>query len=193
MNHQGTQILETDRLILRPFCPDDAPAMFRNWAGDPEVTRFLRWSAHESPDASREILTQWISQYEDPAFYQWAIVLKSSGDEPIGSISVVEQDERIDMAHVGYCIGRPWWHQGITSEALARILRFLFEQVGANRVESQHDPNNPNSGKVMEKCGMRYEGTLRQGDRSNRGRVDAALYSILAADYAQGTWPGEIK
>lgn len=63
------------------------------------------------------------------------------------------------------------------------IIPFFFEEVGANRIESQHDPNNPNSGKVMQKCGMQYEGTLRQADHSNQGIVDACMYAILAEDY----------
>lgn len=66
------------------------------------------------------------------------------------------------MAHIGYCIGEKWWHQGITSEALQHVINFLIDEVGMNRIEAVHDSQNPNSGKVMKKCGMKYEGTLRQ-------------------------------
>ena len=68
--------------------------------------------------------------------YTPAIVLPST-------ISVVEQDDRVGKAAIGYCIGRPWWRQGYTSEALSRIIDFLIAGVGVNRVESWHDPNNP--------------------------------------------------
>lgn len=87
------------------------------------------------------------------------------------------------MAHIGYCVGRKWWRQGIASEALSGVISFLFNAVKVNRIEAQHDPDNPNSGKVMEKCGMRYEGTRRQADFNNRGIVDAAMYSLLASEY----------
>ncbi|HZK55225.1 MAG TPA: GNAT family protein [Desulfosporosinus sp.] len=60
---------------------------------------------------------------------------------------------------------------------------FLFDEVKVNRIESQHNPNNPNSGKVMVKCGLKYEGILRQADFSNRGIVDAAIYSLLSNEY----------
>lgn len=73
--------------------------------------------------------------------------------------------------------------KGITSEAFLAVIEFLFEEVKVNRIESQHDPMNPNSGKVMLKYGLRYEGTLRQADFSNKGRVDAAMYSLLAQEY----------
>jgi ribosomal-protein-alanine N-acetyltransferase len=89
----------------------------------------------------------------------------------------------LDIVHIGYCIGSKWWGQGITTEAFAGIIPFLFEEVGVNRIESQHDPNNPGSGKVMVKCGLKYEGTLRQADFSNKGIVDASMYSILSSEY----------
>ncbi len=87
--------------------------------------------------------------------------------------------------HIGYCIGSRWWHQGITSEAFRAVIAYLFKEVGANRIESQHDPNNPHSGDVMKKCGLRYEGTLRQADYSNKGIVDACMYSILRSEFEE--------
>lgn len=77
------------------------------------------------------------------------------------------------MVHIGYCIGRNWWHQGGMSEDLMMLIAFFFDEVGANRIESRHDPGNPHSGMVMKKCGMKYEGTLRSSDRNNQGICDA--------------------
>ena len=182
MQHRGTQTIETNRLILRRFVPEDAQAAFRNWMRDPAVTEFLTWDPHPDPEHTGELLRKWCAEYEKRDYYQWAIELKEIG-EPIGSISVVKQDEKTEMAHIGYCIGKPWWHRGYTSEALAAVIDFLFREVGVNRIETQHDPANPHSGGVMRKCGMQYEGTLRQAIRSNRGITDAAIYSILANEY----------
>lgn len=111
-----------------------------------------------------------------------AIVPKST-DEPIGTISVTDLDERTGKVHIGYCIGSKWWHSGFTSEAFSAIISFFFEEVGARRIESMHDPENPNSGRVMKKCGLIYEGTLRKSDWSNKGIVDACMYGMLASDY----------
>lgn len=180
---RGTRKLETERLILRRFDISDAEAMFRNWANDPLVTKYLMWPPHKDVSVSREVLEDWTSRYDDDSFYQWAIVLKSNGPEPIGSISIVRQDEHIGMVHVGYCIGKDWWHQGITTEALAELIRFFFEEVKANRIESRHDPRNENSGKVMEKCGLVYEGTVKQGDSNNQGICDYSMYGLVAKDY----------
>jgi ribosomal-protein-alanine N-acetyltransferase len=156
--------------------------MFHNWASDPEVTTFLRWPAHPDLDVSRSLLSQWCQSYADVDYYQWAIEPKESG-QPIGAIGVVGADDNISMVDIGYCIGQPWWHQGYTSEALAEVIRFFFEEVGVNRIEAEHDTRNPNSGKVMAACGMRHEGTLRQRMTPNAGIGDAAIYSILADDY----------
>lgn len=182
MRHKGTIKIETERLLLRPFRETDALAMYKNWESDPKVTEFLRWKAYTNPEDVLEILHEWIESYASPDFYQWAIVLKSI-NEPIGTISVVEKNERLNMVHIGYCIGSKWWNQGVTSEAFFAIIPFFFREVGVNRIEAQHDPNNPNSGKVMEKCGLKYEGTLRQADWSNKGIVDACMYSLLAEEF----------
>lgn len=181
MKHLGTQPLETSRLLLRRFTMDDAQAMYDNWASDPEVTRFLTWPAHESSAVSEMVLSDWIQAYEKENNYQWAIELKSIG-QPIGSISVVSRNDKAQLVHIGYALGRSWWRQGIMSEALQAVMEYLFEEVGVNRIESRHDPNNPNSGKVMMKCGMKYEGTLRQSDWNNQGICDASWYALLAEE-----------
>lgn len=181
MKHCGTQRLETDRLILRRFVIEDAEAMYRNWAADEDVTKYLTWPAHSSVEVSRSVLEDWVGGYTDES-YLWAIVPKDNGDEPIGSIAVVDMREDIAMAHIGYCIGKAWWHKGIMSEALKAVMDFLFDVVEVQRIESRHDPRNPNSGKVMEKCGMKYEGTLRCSDRNNQGICDACYYGLLKGE-----------
>lgn len=182
MNHKGTKTLYTERLTLRPFRLSDAQAMYDNWANDPEVTRFLTWQPHENAQATAKLLKRWIADYKDPEYYQWAICPKET-DEPIGSISVVAIVEERDIVSIGYCIGRKWWHQGITSEAFEAVIRFMFDEVGVNRLEARHNVFNPNSGGVMKKCGLTYEGTLRQAATDNTGLMDLSVYSILRSEY----------
>ena len=181
ITHKGTQELSTTRLILRRFTMDDAQAMYANWASDPEVTKFLTWPAHSSVEVTGTVLQSWVGGYAKEDFYQWAIVLKELG-EPIGSITVGNHDDNVGKAHIGYCMGRAWWHQGIMSEALRAVIDFLFDEVGMQRVEARHDPKNPHSGGVMQKCGMQFEGTMRRADHSNQGLCDASWYAILSDD-----------
>ncbi|MDI9488382.1 MAG: GNAT family N-acetyltransferase [Bacillota bacterium] len=182
MEHKGTVTIETKRLLLRRFKESDIPAAYNNWMNDDKVTEFLRWPTHKSIDDTRKVIKDWIDLYKNKDFYQWAIVLKEI-DQPIGTISVVNMNDRLDIVHIGYCIGSKWWNRGITSEAFLSIIPFLFYDVKVNRIESQHDPNNIASGKVMLKCGLKYEGILRQADFNNKGIVDAVMYSLLASEY----------
>lgn len=185
MTHLGTVMLESERLILRPFRLDDAQAMYDNWACDLVVTKYLTWPAHESVSVSLRVLEEWVSHYNEPGYYQWAIVLKENGSQPIGSIGVVQMDDSIRMVHIGYSLGRNWWSKGIMSEAFAAVIRFFFREVGMNRIEARHDSHNIASGRVMQKCGMTYEGTHRQAAWSNQGVCDCACYAILAEDYTR--------
>lgn len=182
MKHLGTKRIETDRLILRPFTPEDGEAMFRNWASDSEVTKYLTWPTHAAPGVSRWVVEDWVSHYDEAKFYQWAIVLKDLG-EPIGSISVVKMNEEAQWVEIGYCIGQSWWRRGIMSEALGTLIQFFFEQVGVARIQATHDPRNPNSGLVMAKCGMKKEGVLRCTGRNNQGICDEVVYGILREEY----------
>ena len=182
MNHLGTKRIETERLILRPFVMEDAEAMYRNWASDPEVTKFLSWPTYQSVDTACEILDIWTKQYSDNTFYQWAIELKEIG-EVIGSISVVNFDERVDMVEIGFCIGKAFWGHGIMTEAFLAVIDFLFGEVNVQRIEAGHDPNNPASGAVQRKCGLKYEGTLRRSIRSNQGITDKVVLAILKEEW----------
>lgn len=182
MNHIGTKTIETERLILRQFTMEDSQAMFENWASDDEVTKYLTWPTHTSEEISKSILRDWVDSYKMPDTYNWAITLKSLNNQPIGNIAVVELREKAKVAQLGYCIGRNWWHQGIMSEALSAVKDFLFDEAGFNRIEAKHDCNNPHSGQVMMKCGLKYEGTLHQADWNNQGICDCCIYGLIKAD-----------
>ena len=101
----------------------------------------------------------------------------------VGAITVVEHDDRTAKIHIGYCIGRPWQRKGYMSEALSALVEFFFTQVGAGRIESLHDPNNPASGKVMLNCGLLPEALLRKADWNNQGIVDACMHALLREDW----------
>lgn len=182
MTHKGTATLETDRLILRRFTLDDSDAMFKNWASDPEVTKYLGWYPHESPNATRELLTKWCENYESPRVYNWAIVPRNF-TEPIGSIGSVKLDEAAQCIEIGYCMGKAWWRKGIMPEAFAAVIKYLFEKVGVNRIQAGYNPLNGASGAVMRKCGLKCEGTERQS-RVYKGKlIDHTFYAILAEEY----------
>jgi ribosomal-protein-alanine N-acetyltransferase len=182
MTHKGTITLETERLILRRFELTDAEAMFRNWANDPEVSKFLTWQLHETIEVTRGVIENWVNSCEAADKYEWAIELKSLG-EPIGSIAAMKPNEKVRSVDIGYCIGKAWWHNGYVAEALTAVVKFLFEEVGVNRINAIHDPQNPNSGAVMRKAGFTFEAAKRQAGFNNQGICGHCEYAILAEDY----------
>lgn len=173
----GTATLDTERLILREFKIEDAEDMYDHWASDEKVTHYLTWPPHKSVEDTRGLLTSWIQSYENGDSYNWGIVVKDK-NTLIGNISVTNIDYKTNTVEVGYCIGRDYWGHGYVVEALKEVISYLFKE-GYDLVRARHDKNNPNSGRVMQKAGMKYEGTLRKFAKNNQGVVDDVVYSIL--------------
>lgn len=183
LNHQGTIKLKTRRLILRKFENEDYKEMYRNWASDPEVTRYLTWPTHKNYYITEDVLKSWTENYFHNNYYQWAIYFNEC-NSLIGSISIMNIDENNLNCEVGYCISKKYWNMGITTEAFNEIIKYGFEEIGFERIAARHDIDNFVSGKVMEKCGLKYEGTLRKILKNNKGElVDCKYYSILKNEY----------
>lgn len=182
MNHLGTVILETKRLRLRPFKEGDVTDMYNNWASSDNVTRYLTWPTHESKEITKMIVDLWVSKNEEEKNYQWCIEWKAN-HQAIGSFGVVSLDEDIDAVEIGYCIGEKYWNKGISTEAFKEVIKFFFEEVKCNRIFAKHDLKNPNSGIVMKKAGLEYEGTLPEAGRNNTGICNIAIYGITRKMY----------
>ena len=177
MKHAGTQRIETDRLIIRRFELNDAEMMFRNWTNDSIVTRYMRWQAHETVETTKEVLQHWVDGYKDNNCYHWGICFKEG--EIIGSIGIFVTSEHDFSAEAGYCIGRKWWSQGVVSEALKAVLNYMFTHTDIERIGAYHAVENPASGRVMEKAGMKFEGLVKHQFRNNYGFYDCNLYGII--------------
>lgn len=167
MIHCGTIKLETKRLTLRKIRLTDASPMFNTWASDSEVTRYLTWMAHDNVSVTQMIVNMWVNGYKNPNFYQWGITLTDTG-KLIGTIGAVKVDENTNSIEIGYAIGKKYWNNGYTTEALEAIINFFFDQVGVDKVCARHDQNNPASGKVMIKCNMHYtHSTIEKNNSSD--------------------------
>jgi Acetyltransferases, including N-acetylases of ribosomal proteins len=155
LNHVGTRTLETERLILRRFDENDADDMYNNWVTDPEVSRFWSWTPHKNIEETKFYINKWIAEYSNPAVYHWVIVLKSIA-QAVGYIYI--EDNADDTVSVHYALSRKHWNHGIMSEACKCVIDFAFSAFGVNGISTRHHAENPASGRVMQKCGMRYVG-----------------------------------
>jgi ribosomal-protein-alanine N-acetyltransferase len=121
----------------------------------------MRWEPHRSIKETELKINDWINRYKNNNFYQWAITFKDI-DEPIGAFGLFVVNENGMTGDIAYIISRKYWGMSIATEALKTVLKFAFEVVGFNRIESYHSVNNPASGKVMQKAGMKLEGLAEQ-------------------------------
>lgn len=173
--------LFTPRLTLRPVRMSDAADLYE-YSRDPEVARHVLWDAHRSIHQTRAYIRYLLRQYRNAAPSTFAIALRDTG-KVVGTIGFMWVQPENRSAEVGYSLSRAFWNQGYMSEALRAVVDFGFGQLGLNRIEAQHECDNPASGHVMQNAGMRHEGTLRQR-LYNKGRfVDVELYAIVRADH----------
>ena len=144
-------VLETDRLRLRPLAPGDAQAAFA-WLGDPEVNRFMPYALYTSAEQAREWLES-LAESDDPTL-EFGFVRKSDG-LLIGSGGIGPNEEGV--WEVGYNLRRDCWGQGYASEAARAMIRFAHDSLGAREFGGNCAAANPASGRVLEKCGMRFD------------------------------------
>lgn len=149
---------DTQRLVLRPPELADADAIFRNYASDQEVTRFLMWRPHKSVAETTEFLQSCVDGWKAGTNFTWAITLKESG-EVIGMFSARNNKFKSD---IGYVLSRAYWGRGIMSEAAAAFTSWAMGQREIFRVWAFVDAENPSSARVLEKIGMKREAHLQK-------------------------------
>lgn len=173
--------LTTERLLLKPFSMDDAPAV-KDLAGEYEIAATTANIPHPYEDGMAEA---WIGTHQE-AFEKgeavsFAIALRSGG-QLLGAIGL-GINQANSLAEMGYWIGKPYWNRGYCTEAAGAVLEYAFSELGLNRVQARHMTKNPASGRVMQKIGMQYEGRLRQQIKRWDAFEDAEMYAILRVDY----------
>lgn len=181
LTHVGTRTIETERLVLRQITLQDADMVFKNWASDDDVTRYMRWTAHRTVDETRKIIADWSEGYRSAQNYNWGICLQNG--EMIGSLGLAVINAYDSNVNLGYCIGKAYWGNGYAAEAVSAVLDYMFSHVGINRMEAFHSVGNPASGRVMQKVGMILEGHARQKYRNRDGFQDCDMYGITRDDW----------
>ncbi len=176
-------ILETTRLILRPFTLADAPVVER-LVSDYAIADTTLNIPHPYPPGAAE---SWIrthpERFAQGTGISFAIVLRETG-ELCGAIGLRPESQHL-RAEIGYWLGVPYWNRGIMTEAAAAVLDYGFSELGLNRIFAGHFTRNPASGRVMQKIGMTFEGVLREHFRKGDGFEDAANYSILREEWVE--------
>jgi ribosomal-protein-alanine N-acetyltransferase len=184
LKNSGTQIVETERLILRKFDYADSEDMLRYWASDPYVQSMYSEPVYTTKKEVEGLLDKYISAYEKPDYYRWAIILKAS-NECIGQIAFFLVNSVNHFGEIEYCVGREFQRRGFATEATNAVIRFGFEKINFHKVQICHKRGNIASQGVIKKCGFIYEGALRDFFYMDGKYVDRLYYSILREEWNQ--------
>ena len=176
-------VLETEDLVLRKPRKKDSSDIFQ-YASDPEVARYVLWEPHRSVSETRCFVRELRRRCREGYPSSWVITLRETG-RVIGTIGFVWYSTDNRSAELGYSLSRNYWNRGYATQALGAVVREVFRSLPVNRLEAQYDIRNPASGRVMEKCGLRQEGILRDRIVNKGEYVTTVLCSVLRADVEQ--------
>lgn len=173
--------IETPRLILRQLCLEDVADVFA-YTSDPDVARHTSWYPHRTIENSRQFVEWVIKRYDAGQPAPWGVQHKVD-TKIIGTCGFGAWIVEHSRAEIGYAIAKPYWNQGLVTEAVRKVLSYGFTSMNLNRIEATCVPENVGSWRVMEKVGMRREGILRQWVFSKDQFMDIAMYSILRSEW----------
>ena len=175
-------MIETERLIIRRFTAEDAQDVYEccNDFEMVKTTLGLPWPY------TYEFATKWVKsrkeQEDNKLAYEFAICLKENPNKVVGCIALVDVNPRAQRAEMGYWVGRKYWKQGIATEAAKAMLEFGFDKLGFHSIIARYFEINPASGRVMQKCGMTYVGTIRDHEFRFDKFYNVGYYEMLATD-----------
>jgi ribosomal-protein-alanine N-acetyltransferase len=175
----------TERLRLRPVERGDAAVLFEAYASDPQATRYLSWRTHDTPAQTAEFLAGAEQRWRDGTEYIWALVSRAE-QQAIGALGAAASPHGIE---IGYVLGRDWWGRGLMSEALAAVMGWLCDQPDVHRVWAYCAVGHRRSAAVLERAGMRFEGTLRRWvvlPNLDAAPQDADVYSWVRGEARPG-------
>jgi RimJ/RimL family protein N-acetyltransferase len=176
--------LETDRLLLRPVKPADAPKLFA-YRSDAETNQYQGWIPKTMEEVVRFIANTAEQPNEPESWFQLALINKSS-EELVGDLGLHFFDSEHRQVEVGCTLSKQHHRKGYAREALAAVLTHLFTTWEKHRVITSIDPANTASIRLVEYLGFRKEAHFEQSLYLNGRWVDDAIYAMLASEWRKG-------
>lgn len=151
----NTPTLETERLLLRPFCREDANNVFECWESDPDVAKYMFWCSHNDIEKTKEWISFEIGQIKKADWYRFAFILKENG-QLIGT-GLIYYENEVNCWEIGYNLGKEYWGKGYATEAVKQIILWAKKELNLKEIVGRYAKENQVSGKVMKKLGFQYE------------------------------------
>ena len=178
---QNIPTLRTERFILRRIVRDDIDDIY-DYSSNPETSRYLLWYPHDDLSVTRAYFKIINRKYKNGTFYDWGIVDAVSG-KMIGTCGFTAINELDNRAEIGYVINPSYKGRGIATEVVRRVIRFGFEVLGLERIEARYIIGNDASRRVMEKCGMSFEGIHKHAVRAKGRYFDVGVCAVIAGEH----------
>lgn len=176
-------VLDLDRLRLRPFAEGDAPFLFEMYS-DPQTSRYLSYPPFKEPSQAEAMLGRIIAAQAEGRTVDRVLVRKSDG-VPIGSCTLFSWNKQCARAEIGFSLVRAYGSQGYMGEALRGFIDYAFGPLGMKRIEADIDPRNLGSAKTLERLGFVKEGYMRERWIVAEEVSDTAFYGLLRRDWAR--------
>ena len=175
-------IIETERLILRDFVPEDWAAILA-YQSDPRYLRYYAWTDRTEEEVRAFLQIFLERQQAHPRLkFQLAITLRENG-QLIGNCGIRKDYAEARVADIGYELAPDYWGQGYATEAAGAIIAFGFEELKLHRIWADCVAENVASARVLEKLGMRLEGRLRENQCFKGRRWDTLIYGLLITEW----------
>ena len=174
----------TSRLVLRRIKKTDYRDMY-DYSCDEEVTRYLTWDPHPDANYTLRYIAYILPKYRSGEFHDWAVIWKEN-KKMIGTCGFTSFDYNHNSGEIGYVLNRDYWGRGIAKEAASAVLRVGFLDLNLHRIEAKFMQGNAQSLRVMEKCGMTFEGYRREAMYIKNRYETIGICSILASEYIAG-------
>lgn len=186
LTHCGTEIINTERLILRPFKYNDIQDCLKNWIADEKIQAMYAEPVYKTESEVKTLFDKYISSYTNNDYYRWAIICKKN-NECIGQIAYFLIENKNHFAEIEYCIGQAFQRKGLATEATKAVINFGFDKINLHKVQISVKEINLASQRVIEKCGFIYEGTLRDYFFIDNKYVSRLYYSLLRSEWEKLT------
>lgn len=182
MYYAPIERIKTPHLILRKLEQGDVRTYYERIGSSKDVTRGMLWDPHKDVSQSQASIDKALRRYAGGKCYRWAIALPED-NSVIGVVELLSFDEEKDTCGFAYMLGKDYWGKGYGTEALHAAMDFAFSRMGIWMIHGDHFADNPASGAVMRKVGMKYMGTV-PGKYEKNGRViDAECYRVTKEEF----------
>ncbi|SFL75531.1 GNAT family N-acetyltransferase [Pelosinus propionicus] len=176
-------VLESKNLVLKKIEDVNSQEVYEIYSND-NVFEFCGIIPKHNIQTISNMISHFERDYYKKSRIKWGIFQKNVNNKLVGIIEAMDFNQKVDMVTIGYFLAQPYWGKRIASEAVSKLIEFLFEKVNVNRIQAEVMPANEISKKVLLKNGFVKEGLLRQAALwSGKGIVDLEIYSVLKEEY----------